>query len=148
MLDYLAVEKAAAQSPKIPKVFVQLDGEFKSLLTEYGLWLKKNGLDIGPPDVEGEQEYPPGYDMVLDFTQAVDGKVHFKKRAISIELVCLRPKAQWESIRSQLETALQGQWLKFYVSRDPDKAYQGQFEVELTPGDYTATVKISVTGAP
>lgn len=148
MLDYQAMEKSAAQSPKIPKVFVQLDGAFKSLLTEYGLWLKKNGLDIGPPDVEGAQEYPPGYDIVLDFTQAVDGKVHFKKRPISMEFVCLRPKEQWEDIRGQLENDMQGQWLPFYVSRNPDKTYQGQFEVELTPGDYTATVKINVTGVP
>ncbi len=148
MINYAEAEAAAAKNPRLNDVFVQLDGAFTSLRSEFGLWLKKQSPEIGPPDVEGEQEYPPGFDMVLDFTRSVDGKVHFKQRNVAMSFSCLRPKNQWETIRSRLETAMQGQWLTFYFSRAPDVLREGQFAVELTPGNTAAEVSITVTCAP
>ena len=77
MIDYKALEKAAAENAKTPKFYVQMGDGFKSLLEEYGLLLSKDGFSVGAPDVEGEQEYPPGYDIVLDFTQALYSKFNF-----------------------------------------------------------------------
>ena len=129
MKDYAALEAAAAQNPRLNDVLVQQGENFISLRSAFGLWLKKEGRQINAPTVESLQEYPPGYDMVLDFTQAVDNKVHFKQRTV-------------------LENALQGRWLEFYFSRTPDQRREGQFSVELTPGDITAEVSISVVCAP
>lgn len=148
MTDYAAAEAAAAKNPKLNDVFVKLDGEFTSLRSKWGLWLQKKSPQLGAPEVEGEQAYPPGFDMVLDFTQGVDSKVHFRKRIIALQFRCLRPKTQWDVIRSQIETAMQGQWLTFYFSRAPEILYQGQFAAELTPGTTSATVEIKVTGVP
>lgn len=148
MRDYTAAEAAAAENPAMNDVQVELDGTYTSLRSGYGLWLQKQSPQIGAPEVEGEQAYPPGYDFVLDFTQGVDGKVHFKQRNVSLSFLCLRPKEQWESIRSALETALQGQWLRFYCSRAPEIIREGQFAVELTPGQNSASVTIDVTCAP
>ena len=78
MKDYAALEAAAAQNPRLNDVLVQQGENFISLRSTFGLWLKKEGRQINAPTVESLQEYPPGYDMVLDFTQAVDSKVHFK----------------------------------------------------------------------
>ena len=116
MKDYAALEAAAAQNPRLNDVLVQQGENFISLRSTFGLWLKKEGRQINAPTVESLQEYPPGYDMVLDFTQAVDSKVHFKQRTVPLSFVCLRPKEQWETIRSGLENALQGRWLEFYFS--------------------------------
>ena len=116
MKDYAALEAAAAQNPRLNDVLVQQGENFISLRSAFGLWLKKEGRQINAPTVESLQEYPPGYDMVLDFTQAVDSKVHFKQRTVPLSFVCLRPKEQWETIRSGLENALQGRWLEFYFS--------------------------------
>ena len=138
---------AAAAKAKTPDVLVELDGTFISLRTEYGLWLKKDGTDIGPPDVDSKLEYPPGLDAVLDMTPGLDSEVHFKQRAVSLEFSCLRPQTQWETIRSRLETAMQGQWLRFRISTNTT-IWQGLFTVELTPDVYTAAVSISVTCAP
>lgn len=148
MRDYAALEALAAKNSRLTDVFVRLGDQFVSLRSTCGLWLQKQSPQIGAPDVEGEQIFPPGFDFVLDLTQAVDSKVHFKQRQIRMTFACLRPKAQWDTIRSDLETALQGEWLSFYFSRSPDIQYQGQFAVELTPGKTSATVEITVTSAP
>lgn len=138
---------AAAEKAGTPDVLVELNGVFTSLRTEYGCWLKKDGTDIGAPEVEEKLEYPPGLDAVLDMTQGLDGEVHFKQRTVSFEFAVLRPQNQWENIRSSLETALQGQWLRFRLSNS-SAIREGLFTVELTPGAYTAAVSISVTCAP
>lgn len=148
MENYAAREAAAEKNPNVNDLFVELDGAFVSARSTWGLWLQKQSPQTGAPDVEGEQEYPPGFDIVLDFTQGVDSIVHFKQRAVQMSFCCLRPKSQWESIRSALETALQGQWLRYYFRRDPSHVMQGQFAVELTPGRHYATVKIDVTSVP
>lgn len=138
---------AAAEKAGTPDVLVELDGAFTSLRKEYGCWLKTDGTDIGAPDVEEKLEYPPGLDAVLDMTQGLDSKVHFKQRTVSLAFAVLRPQNQWENIRSSLETALQGQWLRFRLSNSTT-IREGLFTVELTPGAYTAAVSIRVTCTP
>lgn len=138
---------AAAEKAGTPDVLVELDGAFTSLRKEYGCWLKTDGTDIGAPDVEEKLEYPPGLDAVLDMTQGLDSKVHFKQRAVSLAFAVLRPQNQWENLRSNLETVLQGHWLRFRLSNSTT-IREGLFTVELTPGAYTAAVSIRVTCAP
>lgn len=145
-MDYTTAEATAARS-NMNDVVVLVGTQQVSLRSSYGLWLKTGQPKISAPEVESLLEYPNGYDFVYNFTQAVDGQVHFKNRNVTMNLVCLRPKSQWDSIRGNLESALQGQWLEFWFSRYPDLHYKGLFEVELTPGDKTATVDISVTCA-
>lgn len=147
MIDYAEVESAAAARDRVNKVIVLLGSEKTNLLTSYGLWLKRGSPKISAPEVESLLEYPNGYDFVYNFTQAVDGQVHFKSRMVTMSLVCLRPKNQWDSIRGNLESALQGQWLEFWFTRYPDQHYRGLFEVDFTPGDKIATVDISATCA-
>lgn len=90
----------------------------------------------------------PGADFLLDLTRAVDGSVHYKKRKITMEFVCGRPKAQWPGIRDKLETLLQGQWVRFYFTRDKE-TWAGQFEISLTPDENgKATVSMTATCDP
>lgn len=147
MKDYAILESNAAKSGKYNDVVVTIGSTATSLRSTYGLWLKKGQPVINAPEVESLLECPAGFDFVYDLTQAVDGQVHYKKRVINMQFACIRPKAHWEHIRSQLETALQGQWLTFYFSKEAGKTYTGLFEVELTPGTHTATVDITVTCA-
>ena len=73
MKDYAALEAAAAQNPRLNDVLVQQGENFISLRSAFGLWLKKEGRQINAPTVESLQEYPPGYDMVLDTTISASG---------------------------------------------------------------------------
>lgn len=145
MRDYAAMEAAAEASGKFNDLVVVIGKTQTSMRSTYGLWLKTGQPVIGAPEAQTKLEYPPGYDFVYDFTKALDGNVHFQQRAITASFVCDRPKAHWESIRSKLETALQGQWLEFWFTIDPENHYTGFFEVELKPGKHMATVDITAT---
>lgn len=148
MKDYEAMENAAKKSGKINDVVVSVNGENVSLLTTYGLWLKKCYPDINAPEIESCLEYPNGFDFVYNFTQAVDGKVHYKSRVITLEFACLRPKTQWQTIRDELDRALQGQWRSFFFTDFPNFIWSGLFETELIPKTSYAEVKLKAVCDP
>lgn len=149
MRDYAAMEAIAAQNPNLNDVRIFLDASTTiSLRSTYGLWLKKDSPKIGPEEPDTNLVEVPGADFLLDLTRAVDGSVHYKKRKITMEFVCGRPKAQWPGIRDKLETLLQGQWVRFYFTRDKE-TWAGQFEISLTPDENgKATVSMTATCAP
>ena len=143
------MEAIAAQNPNLNDVRIFLDASTTiSLRSTYGLWLKKDSPKIGPEEPDTNLVEVPGADFLLDLTRAVDGSVHYKKRKITMEFVCGRPKAQWPGIRDMLETLLQGQWVRFYFTRDKE-TWAGQFEISLTPDENgKATVSMTATCDP
>lgn len=145
---YESIHAAAAKNPRLNDVHVFVGGEETSLRSRFGLWLNKGSPTIGKAETESNLVYVPGSDKVLNLTRALDGKVHFKKRTITMEFTVLRPKKTWENVRSDLETALQGQWLQFYFELDPSWIWTGFFDVEFKPGDHSATVTITATCNP
>lgn len=147
MRDYAALEAAAALNPRLNDVRVTTADGTLSLRSTFGLWLNKESPKVGKPETDSMLVEVPGADALLDLTRAIDGQVHYKKRSITMEFTCDRPKAQWAYLRSQLETLLQGQWLRFYFTRDGE-VWAGQFDVELAPGEYRATVSITATCDP
>lgn len=147
MTYYESLEVAATHNPNLNDMRVLFGSETVSLRTRFGLWLKKGSPTIGKPETESNLVYVPGSDKVLNLTRALDGKVHYKQRTISAEFTVLRPKKQLDSIRHELETILQGQWLRFYFVQGGE-LWDGLFDVEMTPGDYNTTVSIKVTCDP
>lgn len=148
MRDYAALEALAAQSPRLNDMRITTPKGTLSMRSDFGLWLKRDSPQIGKPETDSMLVEVPGADFLLDLTRAVDGSVHHKKRNISMEFVCDRPKAQWPGIRDKLETLLQGQWVRFYFTRDKE-TWAGQFEISLTPDENgKATVSMTATCDP
>lgn len=147
MRDYAALEALAAQNPRMNDMRITTPKSTLSMRSDFGLWLKRGSPQIGKPETDSMLVEVPGADFLLDLTRAVDGSVHHKKRKISMEFVCDRPKTQWAYIRSRLEALLQGQWLHFYFVRDGE-VWAGQLDVEMTPGEEKASVKITATCDP
>lgn len=147
MTYYESLEDMAAHNPNLNDMRVLFGSETVSLRTRFGLWLNKGSPIIGKPETESNLVYVPGSDKVLNLTRALDGKVHYKQRTIAAEFTVLRTKKQLDSIRHELETILQGQWLRFYFVQGGE-LWDGLFDVEMTPGDYNATVSIKVTCDP
>lgn len=147
MTYYESLEVAAAHNPNLNDMRVLFGSETVSLRTRFGLWLNKGSPTIGKPETESNLVYVPGSDKVLNLTRALDGRVHYKQRTITAEFTVLRPKKQLDSIRHELETILQGQWLRFYFVQGGE-LWDGLFDVEITPGDHNATVSIKATCDP
>jgi len=147
MRDYAALAALAAKNPRMNDMRITTPNGTLSMRSDFGMWLKKSSPQIGKPETDSNLVEVPGADFLLDLTRAVDGSVHHKKRKITAEFVCDRPKAQWAFIRSRLEVLLQGQWLHFYFVRDGE-VWAGQLDVEMTPGEDKASVKITATCDP
>lgn len=147
MRDYAELAAIAAKNPSMNDARIITPKGTFSMRSDFGLWLKRDSPQIGKPETDSMLVEVPGADFLLDLTRAVDGSVHHKKRKITMEFVCDRPKTQWAYIRSRLEALLQGQWLRFYFTRDGE-VWAGQLDVEMTPGEHKATVKITATCDP
>ena len=148
MTYYESLEAAAEKNPNLNDVIVLYNGEEISLRKKWGLWLKTGSPDVGKAKAETNLVYVPASDKVLNLTRALDDKVHYKKRTIQMDFKVLRPPKQWENIRSELETMLQGQWLTFRFAQDPSWVWTGLFEVSLTPGQTCAAASITTTCNP
>lgn len=148
MTDYAVAEALAEKNANLNDVRIFLDSsDTISLRSKFGLWLKQGSPKIGKPEADTNLIEVPGADFLLDLTKAVDGVVHYKKRTITMEFLCDRPRDQWPSIRDDLETLLQGQWTRFYFTRDKE-VWSGQFDVTLTPGTEHASVSMTATCDP
>lgn len=145
---YESIHAAAEKNPRLNDVHVFLEEKETSLRSRFGLWLNKSYPQIGKAQTESNLVYVPASDKPLNLTRALDGKIHYRQRTIQMQFTVMQPKAMWETIRSELETALQGQWLKFLFTEDPSWTWTGLFDVELTPGEYQATATITVTACP
>lgn len=145
---YEKIEQEAAKSSKFNDVLVMVGYEEISLRSEFGLWLNTGSPKIGKPEAETAPVYVPGSDMVLDLSRALDGKLHFKKRTITMSFFVLRPKSRWEEIRSDLADTLQGKRLTFSFKNDLPWIWEGIFDVEFEPGEHKATVTMNVICDP
>ena len=103
MRDYAALEALAAQNPRMNDMRITTPKGTLSMRSDFGLWLKRGSPQIGKPETDSMLVEVPGADFLLDLTRSVDGSVHYKKRNISMDFVCDRPKTQWAYIRSRLE---------------------------------------------
>lgn len=122
---------------------VQL-GDYHTL-KDWGLYLVVGGTTIGAAEPEELLVKIPGSDRILDLCKALDGKVHYSQRKITITLKCVKPKKFWPSVQSALENALQGQWLRCVFDDDPSWYWEGLWKVSPQSRDRWENV-FTITG--
>ena len=61
-------------------------------LTDWGLYLKVGSPKISSAEVDEYLVQVPGSDTLLNLTSSLDGRPHYKKRTITMELLCRAPK--------------------------------------------------------
>lgn len=147
MTYYESLKAAAALNPNLNDVRIVFGSTTISLRETFDLWLKKDSPVIGKPETDSNLIYVPGSDKVLNMTRSLDSKVHYKRRVITMKFSLMRPKTEWADVQNDLETLLQGQWLRFYFLRDRE-LWDGLFDVEVEPNGSRATVTITVTCDP
>ena len=57
-------------------------------LNDWGLYLKVGSPKIGEAEVDSYLVQIPGSDTLLNLTNSLDGRPHYKKRTITMELLC------------------------------------------------------------
>lgn len=84
-------------------------GDFHTL-TDWGLYLKVGSPKISDAEVDEHLVKVPGSDTLLNLTDALDGRPHYKKRIITMELLCRAPKRPGRifTVRSQTPSMANG----------------------------------------
>lgn len=106
-------------------------GNFHTL-KDWKLYLKVGSPKIGPAEVDEYLVQVPGSDTLLNLTSSLDGRPHYKKRTITMELKCTAPKNQWENLYSTIANAIHGKWLQCKFDNDPSFYWEGLWEVSVS----------------
>jgi hypothetical protein len=122
-------------------------GNFHTL-TDWALYLKVGSPKISPPETDEYLVQVPGSDTLLNLTNALDGRPHYKKRTITMELLCTAPKKQWPTIYSNLANAIHGKWLQCKFDDDPGFYWEGLWSVDMSKDRLSSTVTITGTCNP
>lgn len=117
-------------------------------LKDWALYLKVGSPKISPPETDEYLVQVPGSDTLLNLTNALDGRPHYKKRTITMELLCTAPKKQWPTIYSNLANAIHGKWLQCKFDDDPGFYWEGLWSVDMSKDRLSSTVTITGTCNP
>ncbi len=100
----------------------------KHTLNDFGLY-QVGAAYVAPPEIQSEKVVVPGMDGALDFTEALDGHVHYGMREFRARYRCIEPRDKWASIYSKLMNFLHGVSLQAVLDDDIGFYYIGRFEV-------------------
>ena len=108
-----------------------------------------------PNSVEVESPQPvtytvevPGRDGELDFTEALDGRVHYKPRKISMEFYCFGEDGELPELEQNCINTLHGRKMPIYLDADPEYYYLGRLSVSWKYGENLDTVSIEAECDP
>jgi len=145
-MNYKAIETAAAQKG-FNDFILLVGGDTISLLQKFGLLFDKTYPQIGKAETLSMLVNVPGAGSPLDLSKAIDGKLHFKQRKITVKFSCFRPPSQYDSIQKELEKLLQGQWVWFRF-RDDAYFWRGYTTVSVAREEHKASVTITAACNP
>ena len=122
-------------------------GRFHTL-NDWGLYFKVGSPKIGEAEVDEYLVNVTGSDTLLNLTSALDDKPHYKKRTITMELLCRAPKKTWPTLYSQIKNDIHGQWLQCIFDNDPSWYWEGLWHVSMVPDRLSCTFTITGTCNP
>ena len=101
----------------------------KHTFRDWGL-LPAERAKVSPAEPKYNISEIPGSDEVIDYTDTLDGHVHYKQREYSQKFNIIKPRSSWFSIYSDIMDYLQGKKLKMILDEDPTYYYEGRFQVD------------------
>lgn len=109
----------------------------------WGLMLK-TAPKISSPEPKTHYVDIPGAHGSLDLTEALTGKVQYKRRTITLEFISMAGREEWSAIYSAILSELHGQVKKIQLADDVHHTYTGRVTVG-EPVWENETVTLSMT---
>lgn len=88
------------------------------------------GVTISPPEAQTYQVSVPGRDGDLDFTEALDGMIHYKNRTVTMEMQCFAEDEEYAALEHKCRNFLHGKKMKIQLDSDPGYYYLGRLSVD------------------
>ena len=96
---------------------------------DFGLY-PADAPTVEPPEVNVSGLYVPGADGEMDFTETLDGVVHFKNRKAVFTFRLAGPENRWVETYHRLLRELHGREKRIVLDDDPNGYYLGRLTVE------------------
>lgn len=123
------------------------EGEL-TLISQEEYKLVTSSVEAAPPDPVTKTVEVPGRDGELDFTEALDGRVHYKPRKISMEFYCFGEDEELPELERDCINTLHGKKMRIYLDADPEYYYLGRLSVSWKYGENLDTVSIEAECDP
>lgn len=88
------------------------------------------GVTISPPEAQTYTVSVPGRDGDLDFTESLDGMVHYKNRIITMEMQCFAEDEEYAALEHKCRNLLHGKKMEIQFDSDPGYYYLGRLSVD------------------
>lgn len=125
---------------------VTFDG--KHSYFDWGLLLKGFPV-VSPPEAKTKVVEIPGSDAVIDLTEVLTGKVHYKQREIKCQFTLPCHRDRWETVYTEILNHLHGKLIEIILDDDSEHSYTGRAKIESwEPGAHTADVVITAEVEP
>lgn len=123
-------------------------GERFHSYADFGMILTARPI-VSPPEPFINLVDVYGRDKPLDFTEALDGKVHYKARTVGMSFMRLSDPEKWATEYSKLIALLHGKRVRVYLDDDPNWFYDCRLVVsEPSYKKHAWYVSISGTADP
>lgn len=104
---------------------------------------------IAAPEIKTQIVSVPGSDFDLDYTEALDGKVHYHNRTGSWDFIAVPDGTSMQDRYSAIMAAIHGKWVAIALSDDPGWYYVGRVWVkEWKSGKAYSTLTIEYNVQP
>lgn len=95
---------------------------------EFGLL--PESVEIEPAQVKTHLISVPGRDAPLDFTESLDGCIHYENRTIIMNMQCFSDDEEYMQMEKKCRNLLHGCKEKIYFDVDPGYYYYGRISVD------------------
>ena len=83
---------------------------------------------ILPPSIQRMEQEIPGRDGLLDFSESLDGEIHYNNRVGTLEFYVANRDC-WNNVYSSIQNFIHGRQLKIILDDDKDYYYEGMIAV-------------------
>lgn len=98
-------------------------------MRDFGLYPRGKPI-IAAPTIKKQATDVPGMDGELDFTESLDGTVHYNNREGTFPYVYLGSRTQWDAVYHRVLAALHGKKMAVVLDEDNGGYYYGRFAVQ------------------
>lgn len=110
-------------------IYVESTGKTYHTLNDWDLALGNNNY-IGDPEMETTYIQVPGRSGLIDATEAVSGRIIFKKRSLAFEMGGIRERLDWDGIISAFRNNIEGRVCRLTLDNDVSHYWRGRVYIQ------------------
>lgn len=109
-------------------IIIERTGQEYHTVTDWNLIIT-SAVNISEPEQQTSYIEIPGANAMLDVSEALSGRLSFRKRNISIALAGIGEQMTWDTIISSFRNAVEGKVVHIIFDNDPNYYWKGRAHI-------------------